>query len=174
MSSSLGRDVFLMDAIRVLDIVRHTWSFLLMYTTAPYALVLASANTNMLLIVPDWLGGKYVLGISSCGNSFKSVRITVHVSLVESGSGSSHVNLVCQISCSKILALIVTGVAQPNGSKICDESCSMSHLVTKILVAGKCLFTRKRVSVAVFQRRPRSPMVVFGLLVLSLFVISWR
>ena len=58
-SSSLGRDTALRGANRVLDMARQILLSLLRYTTAPYAFVLASANTKILSIgVPGWIDGK--------------------------------------------------------------------------------------------------------------------
>ena len=82
-------------------------------------------------------------------------------------------SLVCQISCSRILVLTVTGVTHPNGPKICDEDCSMSLLLTNVLIAGRFLVESEIMSVVMFQRRPRSPTVVLGSLVLSFLVTSF-
>jgi len=110
--------------------------------------------------------------VSSCGNSCQSLSTAIHLSLMVSDRGSSHVSLVRHISCNRILALTVTGVAHPNGSKIYDEVCSMSLLVTKVLIGGNCLAASDRMSVAVFQRRPSKLTVVFGSQVLSWLVIT--
>ena len=49
----------------------------------------------------------------------------------------------------------------------------MSLLVMNVLIAGNCLAVSEILSVAVFQRRPRSQTFVFGSLVLSCLVTSW-
>ena len=66
----------------------------------------------------------------------------------------------------------MTGVTHPSGSNICDEVCSTSRLVTNVLTGGICLVARERVSVNVFQRKPKSPTVELVSLVLSDLVIS--
>ena len=97
------------------------------------------------------------------------VRISTSLSLITLGRGLSQKNLVCQISCIRILVLTVTGVAHPKRSKICNDVCSTSILVGRVLIAGSFLGASP---VDVFQRRPNSPTVRFGSLVLSLLVTS--
>ena len=66
-------------------------------------------------------------------------------------SASFHVTLVCQISCRRILVLTVTSITHPNGSKTCEETCSMSIFVIKVFTGGKCLVVASnRMSVVVF------------------------
>ena len=103
-------------------------------------------------------------------SSLRSARMAVHFSLVGSGRGSSHVNLVSQTSCSSILALILTGITRPKGSWICGDLCHMSHLIINVLTSGSFRTESDSISVAVFQLRPRSPTVVLGSLFCLLLV----
>ena len=105
----------------------------------------------------------------------RSGRMVSQRSEISLGRGSSHVILVCHVSCSKILDLTVTGVTHPSGSYTCDEVCKTSLFVIRlVLVGGSCFGARDNVSVTVFQRRPKSPTVGLGSLVLSLVVTVCR
>jgi len=64
----------------------------------------------------------------------------------------------------------VTKVAQPKGSKICDESCKIFHLDTMVL-DGNAFGASDKVSVEVFQRRPKTYTVVLASIDLSAVAI---
>jgi len=89
-SSSLGRVTALIRATRYFDITKETSWFWHMYTTAPYALVLAFANAYKWQA--DVTGEEMqVLGIINCGSFIKSGRIQSHLLVISLERGSSHV-----------------------------------------------------------------------------------
>ena len=71
------------------------------------------------------------------------MSIAVHLSLIVSGRGSSHITLAFQMSWSNILALTVTGVTHPN------VVCKMYLLVMNVLIAGNFLVESEIMSVTV-------------------------
>ena len=114
-SSSLGNVTILTGAIQFLASARLIWLPFPTYTAAPYAFVLASLKEQIAIgkwkTVNEW----YAHGSVRLERFSMSVTIANHLSLSTVDSGSSHEIFLCQSYCRKVLALMVTEVAQPRG-----------------------------------------------------------
>jgi len=94
-----------------------------MYTKAPYAFGLASANTFKM----GGVGGStvrslgmYYLGKGCCKATKMSATMKAHLIWYGLFNSVSQDTLSCQSSWSSSFAAIVTGVTRPSGSKIND------------------------------------------------------
>lgn len=128
-TSSLGKLSTFMDATRDLvqssELVVPLWVCVTAYIQAPYAFVLSSANTGILVKVLN--GTNLKILIWPTNSSWR--RIYSHWTNTACGTVSSECNFNAHKPCIKILHFAVTGLSTSSGSKklaMCDN---MVHLV---------------------------------------------